>query len=197
MASLSFLFKNRIKFPFGSKGFFKSWAKRLLTFKELLKRNYRRTKLVRAGAQIDASAEIGEVRADGSKKMLKIGPNSFLGKVELALHDTIEIGANVCINDGVILLTASHDLNDPEWKHKKAPIVIDDYAWICTNVIVLPGVRIGKGAVLGAGAVVSKNVAPYEIVAGNPAKPLQKRRKEELVYNPCEFIAANAAWLKG
>lgn len=197
MASLAYLIKNRAKFPLGSQQFFKTWAKRLLTLSALIKCNYRRGKLVRSGAKIDPCAEIGIVKADGKKDLLKIGSNSFLGRVELALHDVIEIGSNVCINDGVILLTASHDLTDPEWKHKKSPIIIEDYAWICTNVLILPGVRVGQGAVLGAGAVVSKDVEPYDIVAGNPAKPIGKKRVEELVYNPCEFIAANAAWLKG
>lgn len=197
MASFRYLWTNRAKFPFGSKSFIKAWVKRLLTTKEILKRSQRRKALVRKGASIHETAEIGEIKAGGNKRNLIVGAYSFIGKVELSLHEKIIIKEKVCINDGVILLTASHDVKDTEWKHVKAPIYIDDFAWISTNVIVLPGVHIGKGAVVGAGAVVTKNVGDYEIVAGNPAKPINKSRNNVLSYNPCEFLAGNQAWLKG
>ncbi|MCJ8210236.1 acyltransferase [Mucilaginibacter sp. RS28] len=197
MASLSYLYKNRAKFSVTSVAFYKAWAKRLLTFNELMKRNYRRWKLLRKGADIHPTAEIGLVEVGGQKKKLTIGPMSFLGKVQIALHDAVVIGANVCINDGAILLTASHNTQDSLWRHVKGPIIIGDYAWIATNAIILPGVSIGKGAVVGAGAVVTRDVKDFEIVAGNPAKPISKKRIEELNYNPCEFLAANLAWIKG
>ena len=197
MASFNYLYCNRAKFDIGSRMFFAAWAKRVITFPELYRRNYRRSVLIKKGACIDNTAEIGLVDVGGQKKLLTIGAKSFIGKVQIALHDKVKIGNNVCINDGVILLTASHDLKDPLWQHVKGPITIDDYAWIATNSIILPGVHIGMGAVVGAGAVVSKNVAPYAIVAGNPAQPLGKKREENLQYNPCSFLAANMAWLKG
>jgi maltose O-acetyltransferase len=152
---------------------------------------------VRSGAIIDEQAEIGEITARGDKKNLFIGAFSFLGRVEIGLHEKVWIGNYVCINDGVILLTASHDLFDPEWKHKKAPIIIEDYAWIATNAIILPGVKIGKGAVIGAGAVVSKDVPEFHVAVGNPAQYKARQRITNLSYNPCEFLAANMAWLKG
>ena len=164
---------------------------------ELMRRNRRRSQLVKRGASIDSKAEIGEVNISGSSKNFKMGAYSFLGKVHIALHDKVSIGNNVCINDGVQLLTASHNVQDPEWKHVKGAITIDDYVWIATNAIILPGVHIGKGAVVGAGAVVSKNVESGQIVTGNPAIPISKKRCEELNYNPCEFLAANRAWLVG
>ncbi|MFV5698734.1 acyltransferase [Flavobacterium sp. ZT3R17] len=74
-----------------------------------------------------------------------------------------------------------------------AKIIIYDYAWIAINVIILSGVHIGKGAVVGAGSVVRKDVAAGVIVAGNPAKPLLKERSKEFNYNPCEFLAGNKA----
>ena len=113
------------------------------------------------------------------------------------LHDVVEIGSNVCINDGVRILTATHDVNDPDWKHIKKRIVIEDYAWIATDAILLPGVTIGRGAVVGAGAVVSKSVLSGVVVAGNPARETGKIRPENLRYNACEFLAANRAWLVG
>jgi acetyltransferase-like isoleucine patch superfamily enzyme len=196
MASLKYLWKNRAKSKLFSKAFFVSWAKRFLTFSELIKNNKRRKKLINNGAVISQTAEIGIVTINGRKENLSIGDFSTLGRVEIALHDKVTIGKNVCINDGVLILSASHDVLDPLWQHKKAPIFIDDYAWIATNAIVLPGVSIGKGAVVGAGAVVSKNVNDYAIVIGNPAKEIEKKRIEVLKYNPCEFLATNNAWLK-
>jgi len=197
MASLSYLWKTRAKFSITSLAFYRAWAKRIITFNEVLIRNNQRRKLIKKGATIDETAEIGKIKAGGSKKNLYIGANSFLGIVELALHDKIVIGNNVCINDGVKILSASHDINDPMWKHIKKPITIEDYVWIATSAIILPGVTIKYGAVIGAGAVVSKNVEEFEIVVGNPAVKISKKRTSDLVYNPCEFLAANTAWLKG
>jgi maltose O-acetyltransferase len=178
MASLKYLWNNRVKFRWFSKPFFKCWAKRLLTFFGLIKYNRRRRKLINKGARIAETAEIGIAIINGKKNNLSIGHFSTLGRVEIALHDKVTIGKFVCINDGVVILSASHDVLDPLWRHKKAPIFINDYAWIATNAIILPGVTIGKGAVVGAGAVVSKNVSDYAIVIGNPAKEISKKRIE-------------------
>jgi maltose O-acetyltransferase len=197
MANLNYLWKQRAKYSVKTIQFYKAWAKRLLCMPELIRRNKRRNRLVSKGALIDSTAEIGEVDVAGAKMNLKIGAFTFLGKVHIALHDKVVIGNNVCINDGVQLLTASHDVMDPKWNHVKAEIIIEDYVWIATNAIILPGVRIGKGAVVGAGAVVSKDILSGQIVAGNPAKPISKKRCEELNYNPCEFLAGNKAWLVG
>jgi acetyltransferase-like isoleucine patch superfamily enzyme len=196
MASLNYLWVNRSKSKFLSRSFFISWAKRILTLKNLIANNKRRRKLTSKGANIADTAEIGNVNIDGKKSNLSIGDFSFIGKVEIALHDKVSIGNFVCVNDGAILLSASHDVLDPLWQHKKSPIDIGDYAWIATNAILLPGVKIGRGAVVGAGAVVGKNVEDYAIVIGNPAKAINKKRTEILNYNPCEFLAANNAWLK-
>lgn len=197
MASLNHLWKHRASFPIGSVGFYRAWGKRLFSIPELLGRNNRRRKLVKGGATIHNTAEIGDVTADGQKKLLTVGPLSFLGQVYIALHDEVKIGERVCINDGVKILTASHDISDPTWTYTKSRVVIEDYVWIGVGAIILPGVHLGHGAVVGAGAVVSKSVPPRAIVVGNPAKPISKARCEELNYNPCESLAANRAWLLG
>ena len=197
MASIQYLWQRRAKFSVGSHDFYRAWAKRVLSLPELVRRNRARTALVRQGAIIDESAEIGEVAVEGRKDRLSIGPRSFLGKVHMALHERVDIGARVCINDGVRLLTGSHDVLDPEWKHTKGQIVLEDYVWVGIGAIILPGVRLGRGAVVGAGAVVSKSVAPGAIVVGNPARPVLRVRPEVLTYDPCEFLAANRAWLVG
>lgn len=196
MATLRFLFKNRAKFSVTDKSFYVSWAKRIVTILPVLKRNINRSILVWKGAEIHPTAEIGKIYAPGHKSKLKIGSNTFIGKVEFALHEKITIGNNVCINDGCLLLSGSHDVNDPNWLHVKKPIMVEDYVWIATNVIIFPGVRIGRGAVVGAGAVVRKDVPEYSIAIGNPSVILSKSRNTDLRYNPCEFIAGNMAWLK-
>jgi maltose O-acetyltransferase len=87
----------------------------------------------------------------------------------------LRIGDNVSISPGVWLLTDEHDMNDPYFAERLGPIEVDDYAWLGSRALVLPGVKIGKGAVVAAGAVVTKDVAPYQVVGGVPARPLGTR----------------------
>ena len=177
--------------------FYRAWGKRLLTLPGCIKGNYRRSILIIRGANIALTSEIGKVIIDGPKRKLRIGSSSVLGRVFIALHDHITIGANVSITDGVRLLTASHDPLDPHFSHIKREIVIEDYVWIGMGAIILPGVKLGTGCLVGAGSVVSKSVPPNAIVAGNPAKELTKKRCDNLKYNPTEFLAVNQAWLVG
>ena len=197
MASLRYLWSNRISSPFGSKNFYKLWGKRIFSLCELLRRNQRRLSLINKGAIVHESAEIGEVIIEGKENQLSVGPLTFIGRVHIALHDHVSIGERVCINDNVRIFTASHDVLDPEWNHTKAKVIIEDYVWIGTGAMILPGVRLGAGAVVGAGSVVTKSVEPRTVVVGNPARPTSKKRSEKLNYNPCEFLAANRAWLAG
>ncbi|SFQ83600.1 acyltransferase [Hymenobacter arizonensis] len=197
MASLRYLWKHRATFSIASKKFYWAWGKRIFSFAELVRRNRARVKLTQQGAKIHETAEIGQAIVQGNKKKLIIGAFSSIGKVTLALHCSVKIGECVCINDGVNILTGSHDVMDPLWRSISAAIVIEDYVWIGTNAVILPGVHLGRGCVVGAGAVVSKSVAEGEIVVGNPAKPIRKTRDITFNYNPCEFLAANRAWITG
>ena len=197
MASFNYLWNNRAKFSFGSGNFFRAWGKRLFSLPELFYKSRRRNKLIKRGALIEETAEIGKVKIVGRLPFLSIGSETFLGRVTINIHAEVKIGDRVCINDGVEILTASHDVGDPQWKEVKANILIEDYVWIGTGAMILPGVRIGRGAVIGARAVVSKSIEAGEIVVGNPAKSLTRKRSEELDYNPCEFLAGNRAWLNG
>ncbi len=197
MASFSYLWTNRAKFQLGSGKFFRAWGKRLFSVPELLFRNYRRNKLTRNGASIHETSEIGKIKIEGKSRFLSVGSQTFLGRVIINIHDEVKIGNRVCINDGVEILTASHDVSDITWKEIKAPVLIEDYVWIGMGAMILPGVRIGRGAVVGARAVVSKSVEPGAVVVGNPAKTIDRKRPGELSYNPCEFLAPNRAWLVG
>ena len=87
----------------------------------------------------------------------------------------IEIGNDVFIGPKVNLITINHDENpDNRSATYGRRIVIEDKVWIGINSTILPGVRIGYGAIVGAGSVVTKNVEPMTIVAGNPARVIKK-----------------------
>jgi maltose O-acetyltransferase len=147
------------------------------------------------GASIGRLVVLGKSRVGGRLSNLIIGDETSLGRCEIALHDKVDIGTRVVINDGAVLLTASHSLTDPQWGHKAAPIIIGDYAWIATNAILLPGVVIGRGAVVGAGAVVRDNVPDFAVVIGNPAVQLSRQRALELSYTPVMLNAPFEAWV--
>lgn len=87
----------------------------------------------------------------------------------------IHIGANTTISQGAYLCTASHDITDPLNHLITAPIAIEDQAWVGAKAFIGMGVTIGQGAVVGATASVYKNVEPWTVVGGNPAKFLKKR----------------------
>ena len=87
----------------------------------------------------------------------------------------LTIGNSVNLSTGAWIWTMQHDVNDPQFAATKGAVVIEDYAWISSRTTILPGVTIGKGAVVAAGAVVTKSVAPYEIVGGIPAKKIGER----------------------
>jgi acetyltransferase-like isoleucine patch superfamily enzyme len=88
----------------------------------------------------------------------------------------LTIGADVSISPEVAILTTQHDVNDPEFALEGRRVVIEDHVFIGMRATVLPGVTIGRGAVVAAGAVVTKDVAPLDIVAGVPARPVGRRR---------------------
>jgi acetyltransferase-like isoleucine patch superfamily enzyme len=90
----------------------------------------------------------------------------------------ITIGNNVSISHGVSLVTGSHRVNSTSFEGIFLPIKINDFVWLGINSIVLRGVTIGEGAVVAAGAVVTKDVEPYTVVGGIPAKKIGDRRKD-------------------
>ncbi|MDR0792472.1 MAG: acyltransferase, partial [Chitinophagaceae bacterium] len=95
----------------------------------------------------------------------------------------ITIGNKVSISHKVTLITESHDTDSPTFDTIRGKIIIEDYAWIGVNATILQGITIGEGAVVAAGAVVTKPVAPYTVVGGVPAKKI-KDRVQNLNYTP-------------
>lgn len=95
--------------------------------------------------------------------------------VHLYSVDKITIGTKVAISREAFLCTASHDITKPNRPLVTKPITICDGAWIGARAIILPGVTIGEGAIVAAGAVVTKDVPAFTVVGGNPAKILKNR----------------------
>jgi acetyltransferase-like isoleucine patch superfamily enzyme len=88
----------------------------------------------------------------------------------------ISIGANVNLAPEVMVLTAYHDPDSDNFVGIEKGVVIEDHVWIATRAMILPGVTIGRGAVVGAGSVVTKDVQAGTIVAGNPARFIRDRK---------------------
>tara|TARA_B110000908_G_C10176450_1_gene413464 strand:+ start:277 stop:756 length:480 start_codon:yes stop_codon:yes gene_type:complete len=131
------------------------------------------------GALIDKGVNIYSSVEVRSPKNLKIGEHSVIGeRVLLDSRKGLTIGSNVNISTEAMIWTLHHDKNSPQFEAVGKKVVIDDYSWICARAIILPGVKIGKGAIVGAGCVVSKDVGEYEIVAGNPQRVVGHRNKD-------------------
>lgn len=117
---------------------------------------------------------------------LTIGEGSIIGdKSILDARNKIVIGKNVNFSTSVSIWTEQHDHKDPYFRcnsNETFAVNIGDRAWIGPNVTILHSVTIGEGAVVAAGSVVTKNVEPYTIVGGMPAKEIGKRTKD-LRYN--------------
>jgi maltose O-acetyltransferase len=114
---------------------------------------------------------------------IKIGHNTTINRnCMIDSRSGITIGNNVSISPDVHLISGSHALNDPNFSYTGKHIKINDYVWIGSRATILPGIEIGKGAVVAAGAMVTKNVEPYSVVGGNPAKRIGTRNKR-LTYN--------------
>jgi maltose O-acetyltransferase len=108
-----------------------------------------------------------------SKKNLNMGKNSVINqKCRLDNRGRITIGENVSISSEVCILTADHDLQSCDFTGRICPVTIEDYVFIGTRAMILPGVTLSKGCAVAAGAVVTKSVPPFTIVAGVPAKPI-------------------------
>ncbi|MDU6482017.1 MAG: acyltransferase [Paeniclostridium sordellii] len=118
----------------------------------------------------------------GSGKNIEIGENSEIGSnSRLMIKGKLSIGNNVMMAPDIFMVDSNHRFDSKEIPIKNQgnslpkPIDIEDDVWIGARAIILPGVRIGKGSIIAAGSVVTKNVKPYSIVAGNPAKIIKFR----------------------
>lgn len=90
----------------------------------------------------------------------------------------LRIGNNVSVAGEVRIYTMEHDVDSPDFAVRGEPVVIDDYVVIGSRVTILPGVHVGKGAVVASGAVVTKDVPPFDVVGGVPARHIRTRSKD-------------------
>lgn len=123
---------------------------------------------------------------------IKIGEDSIVGEgAVLDGRDKLTIGNHVDIASEVMIYNAQHDVRDPSFRAICAPVTVEDYVFIGPRAIILPGVTIKKGAVVGAGAVVTKDIKENVIVGGVPAKAVGERQVKDLNYK-----LGRAAWFR-
>lgn len=116
-------------------------------------------------------------------KNVQIGEGTIIG--DHAILDgraKLIIGNHVAMASRVMIFNSQHDVEAEDFKTVVKPVEINDYVFVGPRAIVLPGVKIGRGAVVAAGAVVTKDVEPMTVVGGVPAKPIRKRGVKELNY---------------
>lgn len=144
------------------------------------------------GRAIIGSTSIVHCRIDfdSPNGVVKIGDRSFVGASRLVCHTGIAIGNDVIISWSVTIV--DHDSHSLLWDRRRndvadwmrgakrwddvtiAPVAIRDKVWIGFGAVILKGVTVGEGAVIGAHSVVTRDVAPYTVVAGNPARVIRQ-----------------------
>ena len=134
-----------------------------------------------------SSTILMNVRIKGFKK-ITFSHNQVINQfVTLDGRGGLFIGSNVDIAERAVIWSMSHDPHNKHHSTVKKHTSIGDYAWVGSDSIILAGVTIGKGAVVGAGSVVTKDVAELDVVAGNPARVIGKRKafpEYELQHKP-------------
>jgi acetyltransferase-like isoleucine patch superfamily enzyme len=119
---------------------------------------------------------------------LVIAGNCHIGRYcQIDARGGIELGRNVVIASHTLLITADHDPNAPDFDGRLGKIVLQDRVWLGSRVVVLKGVTVGEGAVVAAGSVVHRDVAPYSIVSGVPAVSIGERSRDlsyQIDYGP-------------
>ena len=130
------------------------------------------------GSSFSSESHVKLFAGKGILKMgnnIKVNNNVFIG----ASAGEIYIGNNVLIGPNTVIRSSNHSFNKIDLirkqKHTKGVIIIEDDVWIGANVVILPNLTIKKGAVIGAGSIVTKSIAEFDIVAGNPAKKIGER----------------------
>lgn len=114
---------------------------------------------------------------------IEIGDDTLIGEFSfLDGRAKLKIGNHVDIASQVLIYNSEHDIDSEDFKATQEPVTIEDYAFIGPRAIILPGVKIGKGAIVAAGAVVAKDIEPFKIVGGVPAKEIRERKNKNPNY---------------
>lgn len=133
---------------------------------------------VLASAGRDVNIEYGAYFGRGDQ--VHLGDRSGIG-VNCQLHGPVRIGADVMMGPGVLVYALGHSFTDTsrpmieQGYNEPREVVIEEDVWIGARAIILPGVRIGRGSVIGAGSVVTKDIPARSVVGGNPARVVRSR----------------------
>lgn len=136
--------------------------------------------LIGAGASIDGACFVKNRCYVGDCEGLKIGKNAQLSS-HGRIGKYVSIVQNVLMGPEVVIMTIGHAFEDPDRPIQEQgstelrPVRIGNDVWLGTRVIIMPGVTIGDGSVVGAGAIVTKDIPPLSVAAGNPAKVIRIR----------------------
>lgn len=140
--------------------------------------SWRRLLLILFGAKIGRGARVYGSARIWLPANLEMGRNSVIGwNVNCYCQGKITLGEYAIVSQFSHLVAGTHDVDDPAFQLYTRPINIGAHAWVAANAFVGPGVIMGEGAVLGACGVAFKNMAPWTIYGGNPAKELRKRNR--------------------
>lgn len=142
-------------------------------------RHFRKVYYKMLGAKVGNDAGFSRRVEISYPKGLVVGNHFSVGWYTLLdARGGLTIGNDVNISSYVKIVTGSHDIDDPDFTADFRPVTIGNHVWIGTGAIVLQGVNIGDGAVVAAGAVVTKDIPPYEVWGGVPAKFIRTRTKD-------------------
>lgn len=149
-----------------------------------------------AGIKIGSGSTIHMGARFYNPSKIEIGEDSIIGEgVVLDGREKLKIGDHVDIASEVMVYNSEHNINTEHFAAVenviKAPVIIEDYVFIGPRAILLPGVTVRRGAIIGAGAVVTKNVEPFTIVGGVPAVKIGERKIKDLHYR-----LGRAAWFR-
>jgi maltose O-acetyltransferase len=121
----------------------------------------------------------------GSGANVEIGSGSNIGRSSWIANDTV-FGENVMTGPEIVILSYNHETKvdgtpfNQQGYTSRSPVIVEDNVWIGTRAILLPGVTVGSNTVIGAGAVVTKDVPPFSVVVGNPARVVKSLSEEHL-----------------
>lgn len=136
-----------------------------------------------AGMKIGRGSAIHTKTRFYDPRNIEIGKDTVIGEgAVLDGREKLMIGDHVAIASEVMIYNSQHEINDEFFSPSNDKVTIDDYVFIGPRAIIQPGVTIGKGAIVAAAAVVTKDVPPFAVVGGVPAKIIGERRLKDLHY---------------
>ncbi len=145
-----------------------------------------------AGIKIGSGSTIHTGARFYDPRNIIIGKDSIIGEgAVLDGRKKLSIGNHVALASEVMVYNSEHNIESLDFTAIEAPVKIEDYVFIGPRAIILPGVTVGRGAIVAAGAVVTKDVPPYAVVGGVPAKIIGERRNKSL-----EYKLGRARWFR-